>query len=157
MTEDMFFEEDVHQEEEEGLDFSRYIQALLKRKWLILSIFIIITVPWLFYVKSLPPTYEAFCDIEFRSLEGSTENLITESRIIKLRSRTFAEKVVAQLGLTLAIGSDKLKINRHQLFEEFTTTTNPVYGKYLFKWKNDGTYRIIRKDDDNKNREWSLI
>ena len=129
MNEDLYYEEDIREEEEEGIDFNRYIQIFWKRKWLIVAIFVIITVPWFFYVKGLPPTYEAFCDIEFRSLEGENQNLITESRIIKLRSRSFAEKVVAQLGLTLALDSKEQKVNRHQLFEEFHTTQNPRAGE----------------------------
>ncbi|MBD3289382.1 polysaccharide biosynthesis tyrosine autokinase [candidate division KSB1 bacterium] len=150
MNEDLYYEEDIREEEEEGIDFNRYIQIFWKRKWLILAIFVIITVPWFFYVKSLPPTYEAFCDIEFRSLEGENQNLITESRIIKLRSRSFAEKVVAQLGLTLSLDSKDQKVNRHQLFEEFHTNQNPKSGDYVFEKKNDGTYTIHLVNDERR-------
>ena len=144
----MFYEEEAQQEEGEGLDIGRYIQAVKKRWWLILSIFIVITVPWLLYVKSLPPSYEAFCDIEFRSLEAETTNIISESKIIKLRSRTFAEKVVAQLGLTLIIDSKKQGFSRHQLFAEFKTNTEPRAGDYIFRKKDDGTYSIHWIDGD---------
>jgi len=152
MNDDMYFEPEAHQEEDEGLDIGRYLQAIIKRKWLVLAIVIVITIPWLIYVKSMPPTYEAFCDIEFRSLEGIDENLITESRIIKLRSRTFAEKVVAELGLTLSIGTEKVKINRHQLFEEFVTNLDPHAGEYLFRWNDNGTYTIFVRNEDDKDK-----
>ncbi len=150
MNEDLYYEDDVKEEEDEGIDFNRYIQIVLKRKWLILAIFVVITVPWFFYIKSLPPTYEAFCDIEFRSLDGENQNLITESRIIKLRSRSFAEDVVAKLGLTLSIDSREQKINRHQLFREFHTNLNPKSGRYIFEKKNDGTYTIFLIDEERK-------
>jgi len=146
--EDLFYE-DTEQQEEEGFDISKYIHIVLKRKWIILAIFIVITIPWYFYLKSLPPTYEAFCDIEFRSLEGSSENIISESRIIKLRSRTFAENVVAQLGLVLDVKEEEQKLTRHQLFEEFTTTIKPNEGDYIFRRKSDDTFSIIWKKGKN--------
>ncbi|MBN1155430.1 polysaccharide biosynthesis tyrosine autokinase [candidate division KSB1 bacterium] len=145
--EDLFYE-DNGQQEEEGFDISKYIHIIFKRKWIIASIFILITIPWYFYLKSLPPTYEAFCDIEFRSLEGSTENIISESRIIKLRSRSFAEKVVAQLGLTLDVKEKEQDLNRHQLFEEFSTTMDPRVGEYLFQRDDETTFTILWVEND---------
>lgn len=145
--EDLFYE-DNGLPEEEGFDISKYLNIIFKRKWIIISIFILITVPWYFYLKSLPPTYEAFCDIEFRSLEGSNENIISESRIIKLRSRSFAEKVVAQLGLTLDVKEKQQDLNRHQLFEEFITTLNPRIGEYVFQRDDNGSCSIMYVEDD---------
>ena len=142
--EKLFFEE--QNEEEEGLDLSRYIQVVKKRKWLILAIFVVITVPWVLYLKSLPPTYEAFCDIEFRSLEDREQNVINESRIIKLRSRTFAEQVVAQLGLTLHMMTENSAVDRHQLFDEFRTDMDVNEGKFVFRWNNSGRYTIHEVD-----------
>ena len=151
---DLFYEDEA-QEEEQGIDFTRYIQVVLKRKWLIIIVFFVITIPWLIYIKGLPPTYEAFCDIEFRSLDGSDRDIINESIIIKLQSRTFAETVVGQLGLSLNVNSELYGINRHQLFESFTTSSESVSGEYIFRWNESGTYSIYFID--NKIEKERLI
>jgi polysaccharide biosynthesis transport protein len=146
---DMFFEETS--QEEEGIDFSRYWQIVLKRKWLIIITFVVIVVPWFIYLKQLPPTYEAYCDIEFKSLVGKKdENVIDHSRIIKLRSRSFAEQVVAQLGLTLKLDPKAEGVERRQLFKEFITDLQPKTGDYLFRWDNSGNYTIHRLRGDRE-------
>jgi len=139
---DMFFEDNSN--EEPGIDIKRHVQTVLKRKWLILIIVISISIPWLIYLKSLPPTYEASCQIRFRNLERESENMISASRITELRSRSFAEKVVAQLGLTLSMENDEDSIHRRKLFEEFYSTKNPEAGDYIFRWQEDGIYKIFR-------------
>ncbi len=120
---EIYYENDVD-DEEFNLDLKKYFQVLLKRKWIILAITLIVTLPWLYYLKQQPPVYEASCKVRFRNLASGDENIIDDSRIIELTSRTFAEKVVAQLGLTLEILNDDNdeQIKREQLFAEFTTT-----------------------------------
>jgi capsular exopolysaccharide synthesis family protein len=140
--ENMFFEDDSS--EESSIDIKRYIQTVLKRKWLIILIVLGISIPWLFYLKSLPPTYEASCQIRFRNLERESDNIISADRITELRSRSFAEKVVAQLGLTLTMENDEDNIHRRKLFEEFYSTKNPESGEYVFRWQDDGIYKIYR-------------
>ena len=146
---DMFFEDDSN--EESSVDVKRYIQSIVKRKWLIVIIIAAISIPWLFYLKSLPPTYEASCQIRFRNLERETESMISASRITELRSRSFAEKVVAQLGLTLSMESDEDTIHRRKLFDEFNSTQDPVPGDYEFRWQEDGIYKIYRVVDDHES------
>ncbi len=139
---EMFFEGDST--EESGIDLKRYIQVLLKRKWLIVIIILAISIPWLLYLKSLPPSYEAACQIRFRNLEREGESTISEDRITELKSRSFAEKVVAQLGLTLTMENETDNIHRRKLFEEFYSIKNPEAGDYVFRWQDDGIYKIVR-------------
>ncbi len=146
--ENMFFEDDSS--EESNIDIKRYVQVVLKRKWLIILIVLGISIPWLLYLKSLPPTYEASCQIRFRNLERESDNIISADRITELKSRSFAEKVVAQLGLTLTMESDKDNIHRRKLFEEFYSTKNPEAGDYVFRWQDDGIYKIFRVIDDRE-------
>jgi len=143
---EMFFESDSS--EESSFDLKRYIQVILKRKWLIIAIVFGISVPWLLYLKSLPPTYEASCQIRFRNLEREGEAVISEDRITELKSRSFAERVVAQLGLTLSMEKGKGGIHRRKLFEEFYSTKNPEAGDYVFRWQDDGTYKLLRRLED---------
>ena len=62
-----FFEEETKEEEEINLDIRRYLYGILKRKWLVIGLFLVILVPWLFYVKSKPPEYEATTWIRFKN------------------------------------------------------------------------------------------
>lgn len=140
--ENMFFEDDSS--EESSIDIKRYIQVILKRKWLIIITILGISVPWLLYLKSLPPTYEASCQIRFRNLERKSESMFNDDRITELKSRSFAEKVVAQLGLTLAMENDDDNVHRQKLFEEFFTSKTPEAGDYVFRWQDDGIYKIFR-------------
>jgi len=147
-TENMFFEDDSS--EESSIDIKRYIQIVLKRKWLIILIVLGISIPWLLYLKSLPPTYEASCQIRFRNLERESDNIISADRITELKSRSFAEKVVAQLGLMLTMENEKDNIHRRKLFEEFYSTRNPEAGDYVFRWQDDGIYKIYRVVEDRE-------
>ncbi len=139
---EMFFESDSN--EESSIDIKRYFQVLSKRKWLIVIIVLVISIPWLLYLKSLPPSYEASCQIRFRNLEREGESTISNDRITELKSRSFAEKVVAQLGLILTMEAETDNIHRRKLFEEFYSTKNPEAGNYVFRWQDDGIYKIFR-------------
>ena len=139
---EIYFENELG-DESFNFDFKRYLMVLWKRKWLILIVTILISVPWAYYLKKQPPVYEATCRIRFRNLASGSEYVIDDSRIIELTSRTFAEKVVAQLGLTLHMDDTQL-IKRMEIFKEFQTTPKPVTGKYVLRWKDDGTYTIHR-------------
>lgn len=139
---DLIFEDDAA--EEQGIDIKRYVKVVTKWKWLILGVVLVISIPWLIYLKGLPPSYEASCQIRFRNLEREGAPMISDSRITELKSRTFAEKVVAQLGLSLSMESEDKSVHRRKLFEEFSTTREPEFGDYLFRWQNDGTYKIVR-------------
>ena len=139
---DLFIEDDST--EEQGIDIKRYLKVFLKWKWLILGIILVVSIPWLIYLKGLPPTYEASCQIRFRNLEREGAPMITDSRITELKSRTFAEKVVAQLGLCLSLETDDESVHRRKLFEEFSTTREPESGDYVFRWQDDGIYKIFR-------------
>ena len=91
----------------------------MKRKWLIIITIFAVSIPWLIYLKGLPPTYEAFSIIQFRSLGQEVENLINRSRVTELKSRSFAERVVAQLGLTLEIKLNEKRCSAELFFRIF--------------------------------------
>ena len=150
--ENEFYYENDDDGEEFNLDIKKYFQILLKRKWIIISLTMLITLPWIYHLKQQPPVYEASCKIRFRNLASGGETRIDDSRIIELTSRTFAEKVVAQLGLALKINNDKGKnqIKRDQLFAEFFTTREPKTGKYVFRHSKDGSYTIHKVFDNQE-------
>ena len=148
------FEKDIYYESELGdeslnIDLKKYFQVLWKRKWIIVAITLIISIPWAYYLKKQPPIYEASCRIRFRNLASGSEYVIDDSRIIELTSRSFAERVVAQLGLTLQMENSDL-IARQELFEEFSTTLSPNQGRYVFRWSDDGTFTIHQIKEDQE-------
>jgi len=46
---------------------------------------------------------------------------------------------------------DPLSVNRVEVFQEFQTTNTPVSGKYVLRWKDDGTYTIYRIVHESEN------
>lgn len=148
LEKEIYYENELN-DETLNIDFKKYFQLLWKRKWVILVITLIICLPWAYYLKKQPPVYEASCRIRFRNLASGSEYAIDDSRIIELTSRSFAERVVAQLGLTLKMSEDE-DIFRQQVFEDFTTTLNPQKGQYVLRWKKDGTFTLHIIENENE-------
>jgi len=124
-----FFEEP--QVEQSSVDIRRYIRALVKAWWFVGLVTIAVSVPWLIYVKKQPPLYEATALITFDNVKDISPTKI-QNRILRLKSRSFAEEVTADLGLTLKMEkSDHLDpLKRHEVFSHFSTTRQPVPGDY---------------------------
>lgn len=135
--------------EVEKLDLRRYYRALIKRWWLVVLIALTVTIPWVMYLKSQPPIYEAQALIRFKNFAGSDPGLM-QGRTTELTSRSFAEKVVAQLGLSLRLEleQDDHYINRSEIFADFHTTRNPVPGEYTLRISPDRTFTLsMRKQE----------
>lgn len=147
----LFFEEGL-EEEESSFDIKRYINAIVQKKWLIVIITVVLSVPWLLFVKSQAPIYEAETILKFKNLDGTNLTLLND-RITELSSRRFAEKVVQQLGLCFEmeeIPEYEKKINRHRIFQEFATTDEPKYGKYSLKFDDFGKFVLTYYPEDYK-------
>lgn len=140
----LYFDEGL-EEEESSIDIKRYLNAIIKKKWWIVAITVLVTVPWLYYVKIQPPLYEAETIIQFKDIGGMNEESLLADRMTELKSRRFAEKVVQQLGLCFEIDeipNHKKRIYRHQIFQDFATDDNPRYGKYSLKLLPYNRYQI---------------
>ncbi len=150
-----FFEEENSSEQELNFDVKRYLRGIYKRKWIVSGIFFLITIPLLLYIKSQPPEYEAYTWIRFKNYNPERLRLLNEDRFTELTSRTFAEKVVAQLGLTIdLIDEDKKNgLMRQDIFSELYTDPNKQSetGKYLLTIK-DSTFVIYYLNQDENNR-----
>jgi uncharacterized protein involved in exopolysaccharide biosynthesis len=79
----------------QNIDFMRYFKTLVRRWWLICLITMGVTVPWILYIKHQSPQYEARALIGFENLTGTVPKNLVQSRITKLKSRSFAEEVTA--------------------------------------------------------------
>ena len=138
----------------DGFDLGRYFRALLRRWWLILGIFVGVSVPWLLHLKNQPPMYEAEVWISFENVTRAAPERVIQSREMRLRSRTFAEEVTAELGLTLDLiqQEGQSEISRQDVFSKFSTTKDPQEGTYTLRFYKNGTTAFY----DGKQRVDSL-
>ncbi|MFH1942209.1 MAG: polysaccharide biosynthesis tyrosine autokinase [bacterium] len=133
-----FFEEPI--QEGESFDIFRYVKALLRRWWLILLIFSGVAIPWTLYVKSQPPVYEAEVWITFQNVGREMPENVVQDREVWLRSRSFAEEVAAELGLTLQLVQEENHpaLMRQDVFRTFSTIKTPVEGRYDLRFHPSG-------------------
>ena len=147
--ESVFLDEE---EFEEKIEIRRYFNAVVRRWWLVLIVTIAVTVPWVLYTLSKPLEYEAQAVVQFNSFEGNDPTL-TESRETVLTSRSFAEKVVAQMGLSVDIESGgKNQLSRRSLFSQVYTTQNPIPGKYFFEFNENYSYKLSMILDEDREK-----
>ncbi|MCG8608538.1 Wzz/FepE/Etk N-terminal domain-containing protein, partial [bacterium] len=144
---DSYFLDEDKSLDESQLDLKRYYRVLLKRWWIVVIVTAFIAGPWVYYLKLQPPVYEAEALIRFKSFAGNDPEL-AQSRKTQLQSRSFAERVVAQLGLSmfLRFETDQI-IQRNQLFTDFSTTNKPVPGEYVLRLLDDGSFELIKKTE----------
>ncbi|MCH9007233.1 polysaccharide biosynthesis tyrosine autokinase [candidate division KSB1 bacterium] len=148
---DSYFLDEEESLEVEKLDLSRYYRACFKRWWVIALVALVVTIPWLLYLKSQPPMYEAKALIRFKNFAGN-DIALAQSRTTELTSRSFAERVVAQLGLSLRVDKQGDQfINRSKVFSEFSTTRTPVSGQYVLRIKSDQTFSLSLLHEDGKS------
>jgi tyrosine-protein kinase Etk/Wzc len=143
--------------EAQKVDISRYWKALKKRWWVVLMTTVAVSVPWVLYVKQEQPIYEATATIRFTNYAGNSEAMMS-ARYQKINSRSFNERVVTELGLVLAIEQQKdqgSQIFRKQIFSKFTSTNNPVSGRYVLRFPGDASFVLNRVMDEN-SREVEL-
>jgi len=126
--------------EDQSIDLMRYVKALVRKWWLIGLVLLVVTVPWGLYLMHQPPLYEADAWISFENITGPVSDDIIQSRILKLKSRTFAEEVTAELGLTLQLIQDKNLplLERQHVFRAFSTSRTPVSGNYKLRFYPSG-------------------
>ncbi|MFQ5636703.1 MAG: GumC family protein [bacterium] len=134
--------------QDEKIDLRRYYRALLKRWWLVLLITLVVSVPWGLYIKSQPPVYEAETLIRFNDSSGN-EGMMQRRRT-EIKSRSFAERVVAELGLSMSFDFETENlIKRKQVFEDFSTTNHPVPGRYVLRLTDAQLYELYKRSSEN--------
>lgn len=133
-----YFEDSI--DELQTLDFMRYIRAILRRWWLVGLVTLLISVPWILHLKKQPPIYESRALIGFENMGGGNQRDIVQSRITKMRSRSFAEEVTSELGLPLELQQDREHpiLLRKDVFKKFSTTKEAVQGQYTLRFYPSG-------------------
>ncbi len=135
--------EDIFEEQyyaEESLDIMKYIRALFRRWWLVAAVSLAVIVPWFIYLKRQPPVYQADAWISFYRVTGAVSQELVQSRILQLKSRSFAEEVTAELGLTLELLPNPAspKLSRSDIFNKISTNRDPVPGSYRISYHPNG-------------------
>jgi succinoglycan biosynthesis transport protein ExoP len=127
----------------ENVDFTKYTRGIIRRWWVVLACSAVVVVPWYVYLKKQPPIYMADCWLSFENVgRVISENLI-ENRMAKLRSRSYAEEVTAELGLTLKlISKSPMTLYRKDVFKTFFTGRNPIQGAYTLHFYSNGMASI---------------
>src|SRR5574341_1052349 len=143
---DPYLLEDSGAQETQKIDISRYWKALKKRWWVVVITAVVVTVPWAISVKQEKPIYEATAMIRFTSYVGNDGSLMA-ARYQKISSRSFSERVVSELGLVLSIAQQEhqeKQIFRKQIFAKFTSSGNPVPGRYILRFSGHGEFVLSR-------------
>jgi len=126
--------------EGQSLNLGKYFRAIKEKWWLIILLTAVVAIPWYLYINRQPPTYQAKSLIEFKNVR---EDISLQSRIIRLESRPVMEEVVAELGLTLELPSEKgVQITREQVFKYFTTDENVQSGRYSIEFYSNGYFSL---------------
>ncbi|MDZ7344373.1 MAG: Wzz/FepE/Etk N-terminal domain-containing protein, partial [candidate division KSB1 bacterium] len=154
MGSDPYIFEDGVAEETPKVDLSRFWKALLKRWWVVVITSVVVTVPWVIYVKQELPIYEATAVIRFKSYGDMSEGIMTD-RFREINSRSFNERVVAELGLVLSIEQpqdQEAQIFRKQIFAKFSSSKNPVTGRYVLRFPGQDTFTLHQVFSDEEDQ-----
>ena len=143
---DEFVFEDEDLQSEGSIDITRFWRAILKKWWLWSIVTIVVSIPWILFVKAEKPVYEARAVIQFQEFDGQTNPQVLQYRMQKFTSRSFAEEIVKEMGLVLEVEpyiKDQPPIRR-QVFSDFSTSGHPVTGKYVMRFPGDGTMTLFK-------------
>ncbi len=143
---DDFVFEDEESQSEGSIDITRFWRAILKKWWLWSLVTIIVSIPWILYVKAEKPIYKATAIIQFQEFDGQTNQQVLQYRRQKFTSRSFAEEIVKEMGLVLEVEpykKDQLPV-RQDIFSDFSTSSRPVTGRYVMRFPGDGTMTLFK-------------
>jgi tyrosine-protein kinase Etk/Wzc len=141
-------------EQNDNVDLVRYLKGILRRWWLVLLCTAAVSVPSYINQKSQLPIYRADAWLSFENLSGNIPDNLIETRMARLRSRSFAEEVTAELGLTLELIQDeKIPIYRQDVFKTFFTNRNPIPGRYEIRLYSDG-HAALRSETATLDSVW---
>ncbi|MBN2092543.1 polysaccharide biosynthesis tyrosine autokinase [candidate division KSB1 bacterium] len=135
---------DGEEEEEGSFDLNKFLNGIKKRKWLVAIIIFLVTIPWMIYVKLEAPIYEAETVLRFKDYAAENYSYIQRTRWTELSSQRFLRKVAQELGLSLHINNKESKknINRHQIFKDFSTSSEPKAGDYSLTFGDYGAFEL---------------
>ncbi|MBN2357613.1 polysaccharide biosynthesis tyrosine autokinase [candidate division KSB1 bacterium] len=134
--EDLDFLQGTGEEEALQIDFGKFLRGFWKRKFII-AFFAIVSAGYFYWqAKNEVPIYSTYVTIKTKEFTSESGAILSRGRQAELRSRSFSERVTAQMGLALKLGGG---ISEDQSpFAEFFTSNHPVPGRYSLRVSNAG-------------------
>ncbi len=127
------------------IDFQKYIKGIWKRKYLILVCMILVAVPFYLKARNQVPIYRAYVNLKIRSIDQDAGQFWNNERKGEIRSRTFINRVTAQLGLAIVLQDTTMK-SADEIFFSYYTSESPVIGKYKVSIDEAGNYYFVFMD-----------
>lgn len=131
------------------IDFSKLLRGIWKRKFFILLLSAITTIPFYMKAKNQVPIYRAQVTIKTQQTDSDADKILSNERQAEMRSRTFAERVASQMGLAFVF-YDSLSKYHDGFFVEYHTTTNPIAGYYRIEISDLGDYSLYQMVDSKE-------
>ncbi len=96
------FDQPAEQQQQGGLDIGKFIKGFMKRKWVILTLVVIMTIPFYFRAKNQVLIYKCKVTIQSKNLEDKDNNVFDGETQAEIKSETFTERMACALGLAFA-------------------------------------------------------
>lgn len=132
------------EQESAPVDVGKFLKGFWNRKYIIVLFTLIGAGFFYWQSQNEVPIYSTFATIKTRSFDTDAETILSRDRQAELRSRSFAERVTARMGLALQMNNPETM--QEDVFSEFHTTTNPTPGKYKLLVDDNSTFRFYVVD-----------
>jgi len=142
---------------DEEVHLKDYYSIVFNRRWLILSVTLLVLTVAIAYSLVVPPVYEATTTLRIeppasdnplylgaQNLSLVRQNGFLETEMEVLKSRTLAEKVVSRLGLSVEVTEPRM--SRTALFSDLTVGPEAPTGEYLIELDGTGGYRMMHRE-----------
>ena len=144
-----YTEQSPEQGQQANIDFSKFFKGIWRRKWLILILSIVSTIPFYFFSKNQIPLYK--CKVVFQSKQygDSDRSFFDAETQAEILSESFSEHMAEVLGVAF-VNSDSLYTNFGQVFSEYHTTSAPIVARYKIVIDELGNYFLVQRKKDGR-------
>lgn len=149
MEEYEFTEQPSEQPQQSSIDFAKFGKGIWRRKWLIVILGVLATIPFYFTTKRQIPIYKCKVVIQSKQYGDSDRSFFDAETQSEILSQSFTELMAKVLGLAF-VSSDTLYPNLSDVFSEYQTTSLPVEARYKIVIDELGNYFLYQKDSSAK-------
>ena len=134
--------QNMEEEESSPVDLARIKSAIWKWKWLIVGCLVAGIFVTAILVRNYVPKYRVYATLKTQEFAQDSDQILNRVRQVEMRSRTFAERVAAKMGLAVNVESSTINDTNQNIFEEIYTSTNPKPGRYKLEVLEGGYYNF---------------
>ncbi len=151
----------LDQEDGSQIDFQKYLKGVWKRKWIIVLLTIIVSVPFYWNALNQVPIYRARVLLQVRDLEMNDGPFWNDERLGEVNSRAFRIRLASRLGMAIVLEDKSIK-NYDKVFNQYSTSNSPQMGRYEIAINETGAYNLVFQDSlgtsivDSAN-VWDLV